>query len=211
MVRESSLSAADFIWPMFVQEDDAAEDAATGRTAVPSMPGVSRVTVAALLEQVAEAVALGIPAVALFPQTADALKTEGAEEAFSDGNLVNRTVRAIRAKYSVDDIGLVCDVALDPYSASGQDGLVDAEGLVLNDETVAVLCKQALGHARAGCDVIAPSDMMDGRVGAIRAALDGAGFQRVRILAYSAKYASAFYGPFRDAVGECCCCSSCCW
>jgi porphobilinogen synthase len=202
LVRQAGLSPADLIWPMFVQEDDMAGDPSTGRTAVPSMPGVERVTVAALLEQVAEAVSLHIPAVALFPQTADDAKTEGAEEAYSADNLVNRSVRAIRARFSPDEIGVICDVALDPYSLSGHDGLVDETGLVLNDETVAVLVKQAVSHAEAGCDVIAPSDMMDGRVAAIRGALDAAGFQHVRIMAYSAKYCSAFYGPFRDAVGS---------
>jgi porphobilinogen synthase len=166
------------------------------------MPGVSRVTVAALLEQVAEAVGLHIPAVALFPQTADDAKSEGAEEAFSDENLVNRAVRAIRDRFSSDDIGIICDVALDPYSSSGHDGLINADGLVMNDETVEVLVKQAVSHAQAGCDVIAPSDMMDGRVAAIRQGLDAAGLQHVRIMAYSAKYCSAFYGPFRDAVGS---------
>ena len=202
IVRENHLSPADFIWPMFVQEDSAAADAATGRTPVPSMPGVDRVTIATLLEQVEEAVALGIPAVAIFPQTPDEAKTDMAEEAYSSDNLVNRAVRAIREKFDFDTIGIVCDVALDPYSSSGHDGLVDEEGLVMNDATVEILVKQALSHADAGCDVIAPSDMMDGRIAAIRTALDAAGQQRVRILAYSAKYASGFYGPFRDAVGS---------
>lgn len=202
LVRESTLAPADFIWPMFVQEDSAAADPATGRTPVPSMPGVDRVTIATLLEQVAEAVALGIPAIAIFPQTPDEVKTEMAEESYSPDNLVNRAVRAIREKFTFDQIGIVCDVALDPYSSSGHDGLIDEEGLVVNDETVEILVKQALSHATAGCDVIAPSDMMDGRIGAIRTALDAEGLQRVRILAYSAKYASGFYGPFRDAVGS---------
>ena len=139
------------------------------------MPGVDRVTIATLLEQVAEAVALGIPAVAIFPQTPDEAKTEMAEEAYSPDNLVNRAVRAIREKFDFDAIGIVCDVALDPYSSSGHDGLIDEEGLVVNDATVEILVKQALSHAEAGCDVIAPSDMMDGRIGAIRTALDANG------------------------------------
>jgi porphobilinogen synthase len=163
------------------------------------MPGVERFSIDLLTLAVKEARDLGIPAIALFPATPANLKTQDGEEAFNPENLVCRTIRAIKS--AVPDIGIICDVALDPYTSHGQDGLV-RNGVVVNDETVEVLCKQSVVQARAGCDVIAPSDMMDGRVGAIRKALDNAGFSHVAILSYAAKYASAFYGPFRDAVGS---------
>ena len=163
------------------------------------MPGVERLSIDLLTLAVKEARDLGIPAIALFPATPTNLKTQDGEEAFNPENLVCRTIRAIKS--AVPDIGIICDVALDPYTSHGQDGLV-RNGIVVNDETVEVLCKQSVVQARAGCDVIAPSDMMDGRVGAIRKALDNAGFSHVAILSYAAKYASAFYGPFRDAVGS---------
>jgi porphobilinogen synthase len=163
------------------------------------MPGVDRLSIDLLTLAVKEARDLGIPAIALFPATPANLKTQDGEEAFNPENLVCRTIRAIKS--AVPDIGIICDVALDPYTSHGQDGLV-RNGVVVNDETVEVLCKQSVVQARAGCDVIAPSDMMDGRVGAIRKALDNAGFSHVAILSYAAKYASAFYGPFRDAVGS---------
>jgi len=194
LVRENALSADDLIWPLFVREGQAQ------REAVPSMPGVERLSIDFLVECVAEAVALGIPAVALFPATHPKLKTPECDEAVNADNLVCRAVRAVKAAHG-DAIGVICDVALDPYSSHGQDGLV-RDGYVVNDETVEMLCRQAIVQAQAGCDVIAPSDMMDGRVGAVRRALDEAGFDDVQIMAYAAKYASAFYGPFRDAVGS---------
>ncbi|GAB4569904.1 MAG: porphobilinogen synthase [Haliangiales bacterium] len=163
------------------------------------MPGVERLSIDLLVDAVGEARDLGIPAVALFPVTPSEKKTADGEEAVNADNLVCRAVRAVRAAH--DDIGIICDVALDPYTTTGQDGLV-RDGYVVNDETVEVLCQQSVVQAQAGCDVIAPSDMMDGRIGAIREALDQAGFDHVKILAYAAKYASAFYGPFRDAVGS---------
>jgi porphobilinogen synthase len=193
LTRESNVTPDDLIWPMFVQQGSAA------RTPVPSMPGVERLSIDLVVEAVGEAKVLGIPAVAIFPVTPQELKTEDGKEATSSDNLVCRTVRAIKDKH--DDIGVICDVALDPYTTHGQDGIV-RDGKVLNDETIEVLCQQAFVQAQAGCDVIAPSDMMDGRVGAIRRALDDEGLQDVSLLAYSAKYASAFYGPFRDAVGS---------
>jgi porphobilinogen synthase len=193
LVRENRLTVDDLIWPIFVHDGN------NRSVPVPSMPGVNRLSVDLLPAAVGEAAQLGIPAVAIFPATDPAKKTEEAEEAYNPDNLMCRSVRAI--KDSGADIGVICDVALDPYTSHGQDGLV-RDGYVVNDETIEVLCRQALAQAKAGCDVIAPSDMMDGRVGAIRRALDEAGFERVRILAYAAKYASAFYGPFRDAVGS---------
>ncbi len=193
MVAENRLSPDDLIWPIFVVEG-------TGkREAVPSMPGVDRLSVDLLVEAVGQAEALGIPAVALFPYTDPEAKTPDGREAYNPDNLVCRAVREVKTGGA--NVGILCDVALDPYNSDGHDGLV-RDGYVVNDETVEVLCKQALVQAEAGCDVIAPSDMMDGRVGAIREALDGAGFDHVRIMAYAAKYASAFYGPFRDAVGS---------
>ncbi len=163
------------------------------------MPGVDRLSIDLVVEAVGEAKALGIPAVAIFPVTPQELKTDDGHEATNSDNLVCRTVRAIKEKY--DEIGVICDVALDPYTTHGQDGIL-RDGKILNDETVEVLCQQAFVQAQAGCDVIAPSDMMDGRVAAIRRALDDEGLDDVSLLAYSAKYASAFYGPFRDAVGS---------
>ncbi|WP_146396495.1 porphobilinogen synthase [Pseudobythopirellula maris] len=193
LVAESTLTTADLIWPLFVCEGDAAEPIA-------SMPGVVRHPIAAVAGVVAEAAKLGIPAVALFPATPPGLKTDEALEAVNAENLINRATRAIKAELG-DAVGVVCDVALDPYTSHGQDGLVRG-GYVVNDESVELLCRQAIAQAEAGCDVIAPSDMMDGRIGRIRQALDDAGFERVLLMAYAAKYASAFYGPFRDAVGS---------
>ena len=192
LVRENALSPADLIWPCFV-----AEEAAAGPVA--AMPGVDRLAIPRLVEEVGRAAELKIPAVALFPYTDAALKTDDAAEAFNPDNLVCRAVRAI--KEAGIDVGVICDVALDPYSSHGQDGLV-ADGEVVNDPTLDALCEQAVTQAEAGCDVLAPSDMMDGRVGRIRAALDERGFRQVQIMSYAAKYASAFYGPFRDAVGS---------
>ncbi len=193
LVRENQLTTDDLIWPLFVVEG-------TGkREPVPSMPGVERLSVDLLAEEVGKAKELGIPAIAVFPYTEDHLKTPDGREALNGDNLVCRGVREI--KKHVDDIGILCDVALDPYNSDGHDGIVK-DGVILNDETVEVLCQQSIVQAEAGCNVIAPSDMMDGRVGAIRKALDDKGFQDVTIMAYAAKYASAFYGPFRDAVGS---------
>src|ERR671919_93981 len=194
MVAEVRLSAADLIWPVFVL------DGRNQREPVPSMPGVERLSIDRLLPLLEEAATLGIPAIALFPVTPAELKSADGAEATNADNLICRTVRAIKA--ALPDLGVVCDVALDPYTTHGQDGLIDDEGYVLNDETLAVLARQALVQAAAGCDVIAPSDMMDGRIGVIRRALDEAGHQHTRIMSYAAKYASGFYGPFRDAVGS---------
>ncbi len=193
LVREHALTVNDLIWPVFVQEGS------ERITPIDSMPGVHRYSIDELVKAVQEAESLGIPAVAIFPVTPIELKTPGGEESFNPDNLVCRAVRAVKAATS--NIGIICDVALDPFTTHGQDGLL-VDGEVVNDETIEVLCKQAINQANAGCDVIAPSDMMDGRVGAIRDALDAAGHQSVQIMAYSAKYASAFYGPFRDAVGS---------
>jgi porphobilinogen synthase len=194
LVAENQLTVNDLIWPVFVHEGT------NRRAAIASMPGVERLSVDLLVEAVGQAKELGIPAVALFPATPPEKKTPEAEEAFNADNLVCRAVRAIKAAHG-DAIGVMCDVALDPYTSHGQDGLV-RDGYVVNDETVEALCKQSLVQAAAGCDVIAPSDMMDGRIGAVRQALDANGFQHVLIMSYAAKYASAFYGPFRDAVGS---------
>jgi porphobilinogen synthase len=194
LVAENRLSADDLIWPLFVHEGHGY------REPVASMPGVERLSIDLLVEAARSAVSLGIPAVAIFPVIEPAKKTPDAEEAFNEQNLICRAVRAVKQAHG-DSVGVLCDVALDPYTSHGQDGLL-REGYVVNDETIDVLCRQALVQAEAGCDVIAPSDMMDGRVGRIRRALDEAGFERVSILAYAAKYASAFYGPFRDAVGS---------
>ena len=193
LVQEHRLHVSDLIWPIFVQEGDHLA------SPIESMPGVERLTIDLAIQKAQEAQQLGIPAIAIFPATPPTLKTPEAEEALNPENLACRAVRAVKA--GVPNIGIICDVALDPYSSHGQDGLV-RNGIVVNDETVEVLCRQAVVQAEAGCDVIAPSDMMDGRVGAIRKALDSAGFEQVSILAYAAKYASAFYGPFRDAVGS---------
>jgi porphobilinogen synthase len=193
-VAESRLTVNDLIWPLFLHEG------ANKRQPVASMPGVERLSIDLLVAAIGTAIELGIPAVAVFPVNEPAKKTPDAEEATNPDNLVCRAVRAIKEAHR-DAIGVICDVALDPYTSHGQDGLV-RDGYVVNDETVEVLCHQAVVQAKAGCDVIAPSDMMDGRVGAVRRALDDAGFDRVSIMAYAAKYASAFYGPFRDAVGS---------
>ena len=193
LVAENVLTAADLIWPLFLV------DGAAPRTPVPAMPGVDRVSVEEAVREAGRAVALDIPAIAFFPYTDAALKDEHGSEAFNEQNLVCRACRAIKKEFP--HLGLVTDVALDPYTSHGHDGLM-AGDRILNDESVAALVRQALNQARAGADVIAPSDMMDGRVGAIRAALDREGFEDVQILAYAAKYASAFYGPFRDAVGS---------
>jgi porphobilinogen synthase len=193
LVREHRLSADDLIWPVFVHEGEKL------RTPVASMPGVERLSIDLLCEQVKLASALGVPAVALFPVIDVARKSEDGREAANPENLVCRAVRAV--KEAVPGIGVICDVALDPFTTHGQDGIV-RDGYVVNDETVRMLEKQALVQAAAGCDVIAPSDMMDGRIGAVRDALDGQGFIHTRILSYAAKYASAYYGPFRDAVGS---------
>ncbi len=194
LVAEARLSAADFIWPIFVCEGS------KRREPIASMPGVERLSIDLLEPAIAEAVGLGIPAIALFPATPGDLKTPGAEEAWNPDNLVCRAIREVKGKLG-DAVGVLADVALDPYSSHGQDGLV-VDGYVANDETLDALCKQAIAQAEAGCDVIAPSDMMDGRVGRIRAALDEKGHESVAIMAYAAKYASAYYGPFRDAVGS---------
>ncbi|MGB4466801.1 MAG: porphobilinogen synthase [Azovibrio sp.] len=197
LMRESALSADDFIYPVFVLEGSQRS------VAVASMPGVERQSLDLLLKTAERAVALGIPALALFPVIDAPLKSLGAEESYNANGLVPRVVRALKQHFP--ELGVITDVALDPYTSHGQDGLIhpdDPRGYVLNDETLEVLARQALCHAEAGADVVAPSDMMDGRVGRIRAELDGAGLIHTRILAYSAKYASAFYGPFRDAVGS---------
>jgi porphobilinogen synthase len=193
LVREHQLTTDDLIWPIFVCEGS------KQREPIGSMPGVERMSIDVVVEAVGEARALGIPAVALFPATPPEKKTPDGEEALNPDNLVCRVVRAVKETHQ--GIGVICDVALDPYTTTGQDGLV-RNGYVVNDETVEALCQQAVVQARAGCDVIAPSDMMDGRVGAIRDALDRAGMSHVKILSYAAKYASGFYGPFRDAVGS---------
>jgi porphobilinogen synthase len=193
LVAENRLSVDDLIWPLFVHEASQAE------IAIPSMPGVFRYSVDRMIEAAGEARELGIPAVAIFPATPPGKKSPEAEEAFNPDNLICRSVRALKS--AIPDLGVICDVALDPYSSHGQDGLV-RDGYVVNDETLKALCRQAVVQADAGCDVIAPSDMMDGRVQAIRRALDEAGHDGVLLLSYAAKYASSFYGPFRDAVGS---------
>mgnify|MGYP002715490681 CR=1 FL=1 len=191
LVRENVLTTDDLIWPMFVV------DGHNTRTPVASMPGVDRLTVDQIVRDAERAAKLNIPCIALFPFTEPALRDEQGSEALNPDNLVCQAVRAIKKEFP--DIGVLCDVALDPFTSHGHDGLIE-DGKILNDETVAVLVKQALTQAEAGCDVIAPSDMMDGRIGAIREALDDNGFGDVQIMSYAAKYASAFYGPFRDAV-----------
>ncbi len=193
MVAEHSLSVDDLIWPLFIHEGT------NHRVPIDSMPHVDRLSIDLMLEAAKEACALGIPAIALFPATDANLKTEEGREAVNPENLICRAVRALAA--AVPGIGIVCDVALDPYTTHGHDGLL-RDGQILNDETLDVLCQQALVQADAGCTVIAPSDMMDGRVGAIRHALDSGAHQNTLIMAYAAKYASAFYGPFRNAVGS---------
>jgi len=194
LMRESSLSADDFIWPVFVQAGD------NRRDPVEAMPGVERLSLDALVAEARTCEQLGIPAIMLFPVVPADAKSDGAEEAWNPDGLVQRAVRAL--KEACPALGVMTDVALDPYTSHGQDGLIDDRGYVVNDETVAALVRQALSHAEAGADVVGPSDMMDGRVGAIRAAFEAAGHVNTRILAYSAKYASSFYGPFREAVGS---------
>ncbi|HSP41388.1 MAG TPA: porphobilinogen synthase [Luteolibacter sp.] len=195
MVRETTLSPADFILPVFLHEDAA-------DTPIDSMPGVTRWSLDSLVSEAGEALTLGIPAVVLFPKIEENLKSPHGEECFNDDGLVPRAIRALKSAHP--ELCVITDVALDPYNSDGHDGIVhrDARGnlVILNDETVEILCRQALSHARAGADIVAPSDMMDGRVGAIRAALDAEGFTDVSILSYTAKYASAFYGPFRGAL-----------
>lgn len=194
LVREHHLSVDDLIWPLFALDRPSATEP------IASLPGVSRLGLDELRRAAVQAANCGIPAVAVFPATDPTLKTDDAAEATNPDNLVCRAVRAIKAEVG-DALGVICDVALDPYSSHGHDGLI-RNGYVVNDETVDVLCRQAIVQAEAGCDVIAPSDMMDGRVGSIRNTLESAGFHHVQILSYAAKYASAFYGPFRDAVGS---------
>ena len=193
LVRENVLTTDDLIWPMFVVDGN------NTRTPVASMPGVDRLTVDQAVRDAERAMKLNIPCIALFPYTEPSLRDEQGSEALNPDNLVCQSVRAIKKEFP--DLGVLCDVALDPFTSHGHDGLIE-DGKILNDETVAVLVRQALVQAEAGCDIIAPSDMMDGRVGAIREALDEAGFLDVQIMSYAAKYASAFYGPFRDAIGS---------
>ncbi len=193
LVRESTLSVDDLIWPLFICDGNNHEET------VASMPGVSRLSVDRAVSSAKEAANLGIPCLALFPSTPAALRSERGDEALNSDNLINRALSEI--KEHVPEIGLLADVALDPYTSHGQDGIVE-DGIILNDETIGVLVQQAVVQAQAGADIIAPSDMMDGRIGAIRHELDRAGFQHVQIMSYAAKYASGFYGPFRDAVGS---------
>jgi porphobilinogen synthase len=193
LVRENVLTTDDLIWPIFVV------DGHNTRTPVASMPGVDRLTVDQAVRDAERAMKLNIPCIALFPYTEPSLRDENGSEALNPNNLVCQSVRAIKKEFP--ELGVLCDVALDPFTSHGHDGLIE-DGKILNDETVAVLARQALVQAEAGCDVIAPSDMMDGRVGAIREALDDADFLDVQIMSYAAKYASAFYGPFRDAIGS---------
>jgi len=194
LVRENELTPADFIFPVFVLEGS------DQREAIPSMPGIERLSIDLLLQQASEIQQLGIPAIALFPVVAAERKSLMAQESFNADGLVQRTVRAL--KDALPDLGVITDVALDPFTTHGQDGIIDDAGYVLNDVTSEVLVKQALSHAEAGADVVAPSDMMDGRIGAIRAELESCSFHNTLIMAYAAKYASSYYGPFRDAVGS---------
>ncbi|MBB1487996.1 porphobilinogen synthase [Oceanospirillum sp. D5] len=194
LMRENHLSVDDLIYPVFVLDGE------DRREAVPSMPGVERMSLDLLLKEARELVALGIPAIALFPVLSQDVKTEFAEEAYNAGGLVQRAVKALKDQHP--ELGIITDVALDPYTIHGQDGIIDENGYVLNDRTVETLVKQALSHAEAGADVVAPSDMMDGRIGQIRQVLEQENLVNTRILAYSAKYASSYYGPFRDAVGS---------
>jgi len=192
LMREHHLRADDLIYPMFVMEGHQKEEA------IPSMPGIKRQSIDLIIDTAKECFKLGIPAIALFPVIDAKLKTEDAKEAYNPEGLIPRMVALL--KQHIPQLGVITDVALDPYTSHGQDGLIDASGYVLNDETVEILIKQALSHAKAGADIVAPSDMMDGRIGKIREALEREGFIHTKILAYSAKYASSFYGPFRDAV-----------
>ncbi len=194
LMRENQLQADDLIYPMFITEGE------NHRETVASMPGIERVSIDQLLTEAERCVRLGIPAVALFPVVGETDKSDDAAEAYNPEGLAQRAVRALKQAYP--ELGVITDVALDPFTSHGQDGLIDSTGYVLNDETVEVLVRQARSHAEAGADIVAPSDMMDGRIGAIRQALEADGFIHTRILAYSAKYASSFYGPFRDAVGS---------
>lgn len=194
LMAEHQLTVDDLIYPMFIIEGD------NQREAISSMPGIERLTLDLLLQEAKELVALGIPAIALFPVTPTAKKTLMAEEAYNPDALAQRAVRLL--KQHVPELGIITDVALDPFTTHGQDGIIDESGYVQNDITTDILVKQALSHAAAGADIVAPSDMMDGRIGAIREALEAEGYHNTRILAYSAKYASAYYGPFRDAVGS---------
>lgn len=194
LMRETRLSTDDLIFPIFIVEGS------KQRQPIASMPGIFRLSIDELIKEAAELVALGIPAIALFPSPNDSTKTLEGTEAFNSDGLVQRAVRAL--KTSQPKLGIITDVALDPYTTHGQDGIIDENGYVLNDATVEVLVKQALSHAEAGADIVAPSDMMDGRIGAIRLALEEQGLIHTKILAYSAKYASSYYGPFRDAVGS---------
>ncbi len=195
MVRETILTPADLIWPLFITEGDGVEQP------VASLPGVSRWSVDQIVVRAQEAIELGITCIALFPNTPPELRSDDGAEASNPDNLMCRAIRAIKQAHG-DVIGVLTDVALDPYTSHGQDGLIDDKGYVLNDETVAALVDQAVNQARAGADIVAPSDMMDGRIGAIRRALEMDGHVNVQIMSYAAKYASAFYGPFRDAVGS---------
>jgi porphobilinogen synthase len=194
LMRENTLTAHDLIYPCFVLEGQ------QQKQAVASMPGVNRLSIDLLLKEAETIHKLGIPAIALFPVTPDEVKSLDAREAYNSDGLAQRTVRALKAEFP--ELGVITDVALDPFTTHGQDGLIDDKGYIVNDETVDVLINQALSHAEAGVDIVAPSDMMDGRIGAIRQALESQGHIHTRILAYSAKYASSFYGPFRDAVGS---------
>ena len=194
LMREHHLTTDDLIYPVFVMEGQQKEEA------IPSMPGIKRQSMDLIIETAKECFKLGIPAIALFPVIDQKLKTEDAKEAYNPEGLIPKVVALL--KQAVPQLGVITDVALDPYTSHGQDGLIDSSGYVLNDETVDVLIKQALSHAKAGADIVAPSDMMDGRIGKIREALEKEGFVHTKILAYSAKYASSFYGPFRDAVGS---------
>lgn len=194
LMREHHIHSDDLIYPMFIIEGN------NQREAVASMPGVERVSIDQLLIEAEQCLALGIPAITLFPVVSSDKKSDTADEAFNPNGLAQQAVRALKEKFP--DLGVITDVALDPFTSHGQDGLIDDSGYVLNDETIEVLVRQALSHAEAGADVVAPSDMMDGRIGAIREALEEAGYIHTRILAYAAKYASSFYGPFRDAVGS---------
>lgn len=195
MVAETTLDSSDLIWPLFITEGVSVEEP------IAALPGLSRWSVDNIVNRAAEAIALGIPCIALFPNTQADRRSNDGDEALNPDNLMCRAVRAIKAAHG-DAIGVLTDVALDPYTAHGQDGLIDESGYVLNDATVAVLVDQAVNQANAGADIIAPSDMMDGRIGAIRKALEMNGHSNVQIMSYAAKYASAFYGPFRDAVGS---------
>jgi len=194
LMRENTLTISDLIYPMFVIEGQ------SSREPVPSMPGVERVSIDELVKEAKQLVSLGIPAIALFPVTPQEQKSLKAEEAYNPNGIAQRAISAL--KQAVPGLGVITDVALDPFTSHGQDGLIDENGYVVNDETVEVLVKQALSHAQAGADIVAPSDMMDGRIGSIRTELESEGFINTKILSYAAKYASSFYGPFRDAVGS---------